>query len=57
MRDAQDELNAGGKGQVAVNAPNVDASSKTTSSSTTITSTMMKPREPTTQAAIQSAGM
>ena len=57
MRDAQDEMNAGGKGQVAVNAPNVDASSTSSSSSTTVTSTAMKPKEPTTQAAIQSAYM
>ena len=57
MRDAQDELNAGGKGQVAVNAPNVNAPTTTNSSSTTVTSTAMKPKEPTTQAAIQSAYM
>ena len=57
MRNAQDELNAGGKGQVAVNAPNVNAPTTTNSSSTTVTSTAMKPKEPTTQAAIQSAYM
>ena len=57
MRDAQDEMNAGGKGQVAVNAPNVNAPTTTNSSSTTVTSTAMKPKEPTTQAAIQSAYM
>ena len=57
LRNAQDELDAGGQGPGVVNAPTVNAPTTNNSSSTTITSTMMKPREPTTQAAIQSAAM